>query len=466
MKFYVTEKIGRTRSKTPEGFLLCEGVRLARTGELLYGPGEVPVDPGPDRRIRIERDSKEVFSEESMASVNGKPLVVRHPDVDVSPDNWRKLTVGVVLNPRQGKGADSDFLLGDLLITDKDAIEAVDENKITEVSCGYDADYDQFSPGHGRQYNIIYNHVALVDSGRCGPRCAIGDEKYEEKPMQGKKGKKLTWKDRLARAFRTGDAEEFNEALEDVPEGEAIETEGGDNGDTHVHIHVGGDKEEKPDDENDYAGKVDEEQDDARTEDDEANSRFEALENQVAELASQVAQLLKKIQGAESQGTEDADEDEDEEKDEDEKKDEDEEKGKTQDSRRKGKGRDSATLANSFRDTVAQAEILSPGIRIPTYDSAKPAEKTVDALCKLRRRALDAALTDPEMQSPMVDLLRGRTLDKLNCSEAREVFGAAVVVKKNLNNKRTADTKRGTDTKAPLSIADVNKRNAEYWQKH
>ena len=46
---------------------------------------------------------------------------------------------------------------------------------VTEVSLGYDADYEQTAPGVGRQTNIIGNHVALVERGRCGPRCAIGD---------------------------------------------------------------------------------------------------------------------------------------------------------------------------------------------------------------------------------------------------------------------------------------------------
>ncbi len=53
--WYVTEKIGETRYKTPEGFLVCENVPIARTGIMSYAAGEVPIDVGPDGIVRIER---------------------------------------------------------------------------------------------------------------------------------------------------------------------------------------------------------------------------------------------------------------------------------------------------------------------------------------------------------------------------------------------------------------------------
>ena len=48
---------------------------------------------------------------------------------------------------------------------------------------GYNAFYEQTAPGLGRQKDIHCNHVALVDEGRCGKRCAIMDGKivYEGK---------------------------------------------------------------------------------------------------------------------------------------------------------------------------------------------------------------------------------------------------------------------------------------------
>src|SRR5271166_3724303 len=106
MKFYVKEKLGAVQSVTPEGFLLCEEVPIARTGTMIYGPDETPISVGPDGIVRIDRDAEEVFRPETIASANGKPVVDEHPeDGEVRPDNWRELAVGVTLNPRRGAGA-------------------------------------------------------------------------------------------------------------------------------------------------------------------------------------------------------------------------------------------------------------------------------------------------------------------------------------------------------------------------
>src|SRR5271169_6848990 len=120
MKFYAPERIGLKQSLTPEGFLLCADTPIARTGQMLYGPDETPIEPGPDGFARIEREEREVFRPETVASFAGKPVVDEHPDSDVTPDNWRSLAVGVVLNPRRGLAADADVLLADLVITEKD----------------------------------------------------------------------------------------------------------------------------------------------------------------------------------------------------------------------------------------------------------------------------------------------------------------------------------------------------------
>ncbi|MCT9017197.1 DUF2213 domain-containing protein, partial [Cupriavidus gilardii] len=71
MRHYTVHRLGPKRALTPEGFLLCEDVPVARTGEMLYGPGEVPVEPGPDGLIRISRTPDEVFRPETLASCIG-----------------------------------------------------------------------------------------------------------------------------------------------------------------------------------------------------------------------------------------------------------------------------------------------------------------------------------------------------------------------------------------------------------
>ncbi|MDN7413634.1 DUF2213 domain-containing protein, partial [Burkholderia vietnamiensis] len=176
MRFFTIQKLGPKRSLTPEGFLLCEDVPVARTGDMLYADGEVPIEAGPDGLIRISRTPEEVFRDETMASCQGKDVTLDHPDDFVAPANYATLTRGVMLNPRRGSGIEDDLLLADILIKDPAAITAVQDEEIEEVSLGYEADYEQVSPGRGVQRNIVVNHVAIVPRGRCGPRCAIGDK--------------------------------------------------------------------------------------------------------------------------------------------------------------------------------------------------------------------------------------------------------------------------------------------------
>jgi len=121
MRFYTIQKLGPKRSLTPEGFLLCEDVPVARTGEMLYAAGEVPVEAGPDGLIRISRTPEEVFRDETLASCAGKPVTLDHPDDFVTPATFSQLGKGVMLNIRRGEGLENDLILADLLITAQDA---------------------------------------------------------------------------------------------------------------------------------------------------------------------------------------------------------------------------------------------------------------------------------------------------------------------------------------------------------
>lgn len=175
MRFYTASKLGSKRSYTPEGFLVCLDVPIARTGEMLYVAGEIPgLIPGKDGLIRVQRDPAEVFKPEAMASFVGKPTTNDHPPEFVTPANFRRYACGAAANVRQGIGDQSDLLLADLLWSDPDAIKAIEGGK-DEISLGYDAEYEQIAPGLAVQHSIIGNHVALVDDGRCGERCSIGD---------------------------------------------------------------------------------------------------------------------------------------------------------------------------------------------------------------------------------------------------------------------------------------------------
>lgn len=178
MKYFVEAKLSENISETPEGFLICLGVPIARTGEMLYGAHETPLEPDASGKVKVMREDAEVFRPETIASFEGKPITITHPDEFVNPDNWKDLAKGTMQNVRRGTGEYKDSLLADLLITDRMAIELV-KNGLREVSCGYEADYEQEdgAEGSGFQRNIIGNHLALVDQGRAGPSYAINDHK-------------------------------------------------------------------------------------------------------------------------------------------------------------------------------------------------------------------------------------------------------------------------------------------------
>lgn len=186
-RYYSTAQLSDRISETPEGFLICEGVPITRAGDLLYNPGETPVTPGRGATV-ISRTVEDIHDPATIASFEGKPVTINHPDDFVTPENWRELAVGIVQNVRPGEGEDDDKLLADLLITDREAIAAVKSKRLREVSCGYEAEYVEEGPGRGRQEGIIGNHVALVTSGRCGSECAIFDHapQKEKHPMSMK----------------------------------------------------------------------------------------------------------------------------------------------------------------------------------------------------------------------------------------------------------------------------------------
>lgn len=203
-QFLTVEKISPRRSKTPEGYLLCEAVPISRVGTFEYSAVESGIQVPAGQKALMSRTAEELFSPTTMASFEGKPVVIGHSHF-ADPYNWKEISVGTVQNVRRGDG---DVLLADLLLTDEKGIALVEGGKLEEVSCGYDARSIDDGDGRGHQEGIVGNHVALVDKARCGPICKIGD---------GSMTKPKTWKAALRRLFKDGDEEAFNDALDTMP---------------------------------------------------------------------------------------------------------------------------------------------------------------------------------------------------------------------------------------------------------
>lgn len=173
----IIDRAGSARRYTDEGYLVVTA-RIARTGIQEYNAYELGLEDGdPMRVVRVYRPPEQVFDPEAMRSFENKPVTNDHPQQGVDASNWKQLSVGFARDVRR----QGDYLVADLIITDADAIAAVEAGKV-ELSNGYRVNYD-FKPGttpDGEPYdavqtNIRGNHVAIVDAARCGPACRVSD---------------------------------------------------------------------------------------------------------------------------------------------------------------------------------------------------------------------------------------------------------------------------------------------------
>ncbi len=168
MRFLINEKLGPHKYKTPEGYLVCVDAILSRTGAQEYRRSEIFGDAcdDPDKIITVDRKVDEVFSDRTMASFENKAICIEHPNVSVNVENHNDLSVGFVRDIHRGEDNDTPVMMGTLVITDKEAVEAIESGEYKQLSCGYDCDIeDEHSP---QQCNIRGNHVALCKQGRAG----------------------------------------------------------------------------------------------------------------------------------------------------------------------------------------------------------------------------------------------------------------------------------------------------------
>lgn len=284
---YFAEKLSPHMAESAEGYLICRGVPVARSGTQYYMPeelqlagnaeglglstagggnfdrpnlnrnkrsprcGAAPIEVADARPVPVYRPEEEVFSPACMASFEGKPVTEDHPDLPegVSAENIREYQKGHAQNIRRGKGPQKNLLLADLVITDPETIRHIREGK-REISCGYTYTLAEEN-GRFVQRDIRGNHIAVVDRGRAGSRVRINDS--ERRTNQMKKPNTTDTPVRLlarmaASALRGNDLEpeelpEVAALLETVA---AMETAGGETG-TGEEIRVSHTEAEIPD---------------------------------------------------------------------------------------------------------------------------------------------------------------------------------------------------------------------------
>jgi uncharacterized protein len=418
LKFFAPVKISENIRETPEGYLLCLGVSIARTGVMEYGEGETPLK-AKNGKVQIHRSPEEVFRPETIASFEGKAVTITHPVDFVGPDNWSRLAKGLIQNVRRGEGDQKDDLVSDLLITDSTAIFLV-KNGLRELSCGYEAEYEQTGDGEGAQHNIIGNHLALVDEGRAGSSYAIND----------RKGKRMT-ADEIKKKVKSIFAKAEDEATKVVDQASKTtdDDEGGEKKPSYDElVKVCNEMKDmisamKP---KDNKGKDDEEEEEKpKAKDDEEGdieSRLAALEKAVAKLAERAT-------------------DDDEEEEESPAEDEEEEESTDEDPEMVG-------------DSKSRAEILAPGIKGKSKD--------------LKARALRECYATKEGKKVIDALNVGKKPAFDNSKQVERLFVSASEVLKVSRQQALADTRRTRDSdddsaRGPMTPEKLNEINAKFY---
>ncbi len=161
---------------TADGYLVAD-VRVARGGNVQRYLGREVGKPDLPF-VDVYRPHEEVFAADAMRTFAHRPVTIEHPTEPVAADNWRDLAVG---HTGEDVVRDGEFIRVPMMLMDRRAIDAVASGK-REISMGYISrlEFTEGTAPNGSSYQAIQrdlrmNHAAIVDQGRAGPQCRIGD---------------------------------------------------------------------------------------------------------------------------------------------------------------------------------------------------------------------------------------------------------------------------------------------------
>ena len=156
------------------GYLVIKDNKIAKAGVFEYLGREIS-DSLPETEIyKVYRPWEEL--EKSAKDFEGMPVKFGHEWVQ--PEK-RDIKIGAVSGEVR---LEEPYLIADIKIYDKDAIEEITNKGIVDLSPGYRAYYKQESGEYNgekyefKQEDIKYNHLAIVENGRSGKDVKINDE--------------------------------------------------------------------------------------------------------------------------------------------------------------------------------------------------------------------------------------------------------------------------------------------------
>ena len=176
------------RAFDDNGYLHVKNNKLTQDQVAGYLGREIPdwEDRGlePDRVYYAWRNPEEL--EKALSTFNGIPLLIEHK-MDSAESPLKELRVGTV-----GSNArwEAPYLINDLAVWDEEAIKAIEDGSLKDLSCGYryTPEWKSGKTPEGLEYDFIMrdikcNHVALVQDGRA-PDCFVSDSLPEELKME------------------------------------------------------------------------------------------------------------------------------------------------------------------------------------------------------------------------------------------------------------------------------------------
>ena len=188
MRILIKNKLSNHKYKTPEGYLVCVDSPIARVGPQEYRFKDIYPDSDDETMIIIDRKPEDVFSDETLASFENKPLTNEHPMENINPDNFKNYVVGFARDIHEGTFEEQPVVLGTLIFTDAEAISDIENGRKTELSCGYDCDIIKEN-GVLCQKNIRGNHIALCEVGRAGIAKILDSEVIDKPDLETNSGK-------------------------------------------------------------------------------------------------------------------------------------------------------------------------------------------------------------------------------------------------------------------------------------